>query len=704
MLTVKEITNRVSLIGFFSSAIVFAGSTAFANNAMIAGLSGCSGTVSVYSLLKGKTEDDREQLKTELEKQTQALNSALTDARNLELDKSHFEGVSQRLQSDLDAMQTTLREMQALKVERDSLLGIQAKYEALQADYERLDKEQTQDNLDLEALKTKYEAVRTQLSNALRQSEALHSDVQRVTSENQTLLNENNQLKARFDSADELARLKAGQEVAQLKEAIAKLQQTYDQKMAEYVQLANTYNSLRIEDDAQISELKGKFAYLTGEGFQEVEQTFSAELSDRDRMLLSASAKIAQLEAPHYFDDIGDFVRPNRLIRALWESEDRLCLDASEIVPYPDNSGFDVYFSLRDRRVRGQATIDALNDRGNEFSVMCGCIKDLKFEYDRVNPHRIKAAFVLRKPEKIAPKSTVDKLWIPSEQFTKVYGLLKKPMTRIMGSTGEGKGIFVNLLLAIEANQTTASAVRLHDPMDGSSQDYWHVQKTSKGTSETRKAVKSFASEFESRIENKISEPKTLDVFDEIDIIADSDSSINKIFLNCAKGIRHVGMKAYIIGQSPSVGKKGFEWADMDNFNAVYFGTAIVTAIDKTPSLEVQSPKLKEVYQKLSDYCDKQNEELGLEGWNAYRFGLLVTGGKATFFELPNADSIPCDWSQLNQSLEPCKVGLVSEISSSTECSHASYNVRKTFRNDEGVAIKQYRKCKDCGVNFTVVL
>ena len=111
-------------------------------------------------------------------------------------------------------------------------------------------------------------------------------------------------------------------------------------------------------------------------------------------------------------------------------------------------------------------------------------------------------------------------------------------------------------------------------------------------------------------------------------------------------------MRAYLIGQSPSVGKKGWEWADLDNFNAVYFGTAIITAIDKTPALSSQSESLRKTYDKLRDFCDKQNEENDLPDEKQYRLGLLVTGGKPTFFELPSADSIPCNWSKLTTVLD----------------------------------------------------
>ncbi|KAM3096136.1 hypothetical protein ACKFKF_23395 [Phormidesmis sp. 146-12] len=231
-------------------------------------------------------------------------------------------------------------------------------------------------------------------------------------------------------------------------------------------------------------------------------------------------------------------------------------------MPYSDQTGFDVYLNLRDRKSRGQAFIDGLNHQGNEFSVLCGCIKDLKFEYDRLNPHRVKTAMVFRKPTKTDSKATTEKLWIPAEEFAaKVPKLLKKPMTRVMGSTGEGKGIFVNLLLAIEANQAVSTFTRLHDPMDDSAEDRWSIPKASKGIAESHKAVKAFVAEFDRRVENGIAQPKSLDVFDEIDLLANRDSTVNKLLLNCAKGMRHNGMRAIVTGQSPSVGKKGLEWA-----------------------------------------------------------------------------------------------------------------------------------------------
>jgi hypothetical protein len=595
----------------------------------------------------------------------------------------------ERLEANLSQSEARLREL----AEKEMIAKGECK--SLEMEKESLEQRIT----SLEDSKAAWEKEFNNQSN--EHTQELKAKDSEITKLNETLNEQNKELvkyQAQFNSVDELAKLRANSELHGITDELEKVKKAHTEKMAEYIKLGNLYNSLKAEYQTDLAKYQKEFAYLSDEGFKEAETSFNAELSDRDRMLLAASARLSELESPHKFEQVGEYTRADKLIDALYHSDSRIVLDASEIVPI-DYSRFEAYFNLRDRKSRGKAMIESLNAIGEEIHSQLSCIKPIKFEFDPVNPHRIKATFV-HKVQKTEPKSNIDKLWIPAEQFAaKIPKLLKKPMTRVMGSTGEGKGIFVNLLLAVEANSSQSAHIRLHDPMDGSSQDYWNIPKTSKGASETKTGIQRFVTEFNERLESGISEPKTLDVFDEVDIVADNDSSINKELLKCSKGMRHNGMRAYIIGQSPSVGKKGWEWADMDNFNAVYFGTSIITAINKTPVLETRSDTLKKEYDKLSKYCQEQNNELGLEGWNEYRFGLLVTGGKTFWFELPNADSIPCDWSKLTEvSKTETKINLP------VTCQHSSYRVRKTYKDEQGNAVKQYRKCKDCDSNFTVDL
>ena len=709
---VKDVAQHLGFTGFIGSAIVLVGSTVFFNNAIVASISTLSGTLSLYTYVGIERDSERDQLKRDLEAKSAAFNStqsALKEVaesreallkklqpyvaddgtwidiaaqnRLIESLRSDVADLRQRFQNCASKLATAIAQRDSLKLEIDRLQGEIATFEGSKSHWVQ----------KFDQMITTHDA-----------------EVESLTAQINQLNLENIQFKAQVGNVEEMAQLRAEKELHQLTEALSNLQKTYDQKMSDYVNLVTLYNELNVEYEAKLKDFNEKFAYLTGEGFKEVEEEFKTELTERDRLLLAASVKLEELEAPQVFDEIGEYVRANRLIKALWESEERVCLDASEIVPYADSTGFEVYFNLRDRRSRGQSFIEALNHRGNEFSVVCGTIKDLKFEYDRINPHRIKTALIFRKPAKIDSKTTIDKLWIPAEQFaTKVPKLLKKPMSRVMGSTGEGKGVFVNLLLAVEANQPNPCLTRLHDPMDNSEEDYWNLPKTSKGAAQSTKAVKAFVEEFDRRLENGIAHPRTLDVFDEVDILADRDSNINKLLLNCSKGMRHNGMRACLIGQSPSVGKKGLEWADLDNFNCIYFGTAIITAIDKTPALSSKSEALRKEYQKLKDYCDRQNEELGLEGWNEYRPGLLVTQGRAYFFELPNADSIECDWSKLTQSVEEEPKAAIETKKADFDCPECNSSDTENRSGTKKLASglnRNYRICKGCQHKFEVDL
>ena len=676
MLQAKGIIENLLAIG----AIGFSGMTVLGlatERSVIAsmGTAGMAGTVALWRETNRK--DSLKSLESENADLKLDAENAARNVRTIQHDRDSLQADTEALRTSLGTIQEELnqglKDIALTTGERDALkLQIQG-FLDLSAQFKVLDQEMSQLSLDHENLQREH-------SQTLKG----RNDLQVKADELEALRPENNRLKAQEANADELAKLRASLNEAALEKQLKLLTDAYDADTRKAQDQYSIYLALRQAHKEKIESFQQQFEFLTGTGFKEVEASFNADLDNRDQELMRLSGHVSLLNQPQCFESIGEYERANRLIKALYESEQSITLDASEIVPYSDLTGFDVYFNLRDRKARGQAFIDALNTRGNEFSILCGCVKDLSFEYDRINPHRIKTAMVFRKASKKEPKSAIDKHWTPASQFEKIYKLLKKPVTRVMGSTGEGKGIFVNLLLALEANQTVPTFTRLHDPVDGSSQDYWQISKISKGKSETTKAVKSFISEFNDRLESGISEPKTLDVFDEIDILADSDSSVNKAFLNSSKGMRHCGMRAYLIGQSPSVGKKGFEWADMDNFNAVYFGSAIITAIDKTPSLSTQSEALRKAFDKLKSFCDLQNEEGEFEEGNLYRVGLLVTSGKATFFELPSADSIVCDWSKLTQECEAKQGVIVTSNFSKTpnpECPVCGEKMRSASSN-----------------------
>ena len=702
MLPLKQYQQPASFIGFMASAIALLAATTIVNNAKIASLATLAGTVSIYGYVKTETENTQARLKNELETTQTNLNrveTLLSECKDSETsllskikpyilpDGSLLNVVAQT--ELIESLRESLTRMgERLQISETTLLGVRGERESLKLDIDRL-------NGQITAL----EGSKLQWSKKFDEMITDHdSEVDALKSKVESLTLENLNFKAQFSSVDEVARLRASAECRAIQDKLETLKSELESLNTEYVKVGSLYNSLRSDHVALNAQYVEEFNELNQAVSVGIPETFNEVLNARDQELLRLSGSLNQLLQPHKFHQPDQFSRADKLIDLLYQAESPITLDASEIVPI-DYTRFDAFYSLRDRKAMGRAMIDHLNSVGEECFSQLACIKPIKFDFDPVNPHRIKATFI-HKQQKAEPKTSIDKLWVSASQFEKIYKLLKKPVTRVMGSTGEGKGIFVNLLLALEANQSAPTFTRLHDPMNGSSEDYWQISKTSKGKTETTKAVKSFITEFNDRLEKGISEPKTLDVFDEIDILADSDSSVNKDFLNSSKGMRHCGMRAYLIGQSPSVGKKGFEWADMDNFNAVYFGSAIVTAIEKTPSLSSQTETLRKTFDKLKSFCDSQNDEGSFDEGNLYRLGLLVTSGKALFFELPSADSIPCDWSKLTTVLEPIEKSS-EHNADQPSCQHLNSIVKKTYKDEQGNPVRKNRKCKDCGESFT---
>jgi hypothetical protein len=214
--------------------------------------------------------------------------------------------------------------------------------------------------------------------------------------------------------------------------------------------------------------------------------------------------------------------------------------------------------------------------------------------------------------------------------------LSHKPTIRVMGATGEGKGVMVRYLLkSILASNPWYC--RLHDPQHGSSEDHWGIPKVSTSGSELKQALKDIESQMIHREANGWS-VITLDTLDEIDTHLEKKEK-KESFIDLVSRIRHLGMKLILIGQNPKVGRAGFEWSDMQQMNCVYMGASAFDAIETNPQLKPRKDKLTKDYITLSEHYEKVNQ--GLSDGEKYLFGLVVIPGKTPLWiELPRPDSI----------------------------------------------------------------
>ena len=215
----------------------------------------------------------------------------------------------------------------------------------------------------------------------------------------------------------------------------------------------------------------------------------------------------------------------------------------------------------------------------------------------------------------------------------------RKGTVRIMGATGDGKGVCARYLLS-RIVTTLSWYIRLHDPQHGSEQDHWGIPKVSKSGRELKQALSMITAQMKDREVTKIHSPVTLDILDEIDTQLEKEDK--KQFLNLISRIRHLGMKLILIGQNPKVGRAGFEWSDMTQMIAFYQGSCALDAIKKNPVLELKKDILLKQYNEISSVYEGKNE--WLDDNKKHYFGLCVIPGKnPQWYELPVADEIEID-------------------------------------------------------------
>jgi hypothetical protein len=219
--------------------------------------------------------------------------------------------------------------------------------------------------------------------------------------------------------------------------------------------------------------------------------------------------------------------------------------------------------------------------------------------------------------------------------------LSHKPTIRIMGATGDGKGVKIRYLMNMILTPNPWYC-RIHDPQHGSDGDHWgNIPKVSKSGNELKEALKNIEKQLTEREATKNWTVTTLDILDEIDTHLDK-SEKREAFINLISRIRHCGMKLVLIGQNPKVGRAGFEWSDMQQMNCIYMGSAILDAIESNPQLRARKEKLNKDYKTLSEYYESLNDDLGDN--EKFLFGLVVLPGKTPlWFELPRPDSINID-------------------------------------------------------------
>lgn len=217
-----------------------------------------------------------------------------------------------------------------------------------------------------------------------------------------------------------------------------------------------------------------------------------------------------------------------------------------------------------------------------------------------------------------------------------------KPTLRVMGATGDGKGIALKNYLEYLVKQS-GWEIWLSDPVDGSTEDYWDCPKIATDASSAAKAYKKFLSLHDIREKDKIdgfTDLKVVGIFDEFD--RNHSKEQHEEALRVMASIRHTRLRQVLVGQCAEVGKNGWTWGDMSNCSLLALEKSIgILKKHLKPDLgwtSAQFKKLEKDYNQFMKWRDEQNaENPDIPYENRTRLGLLIIGDSYQFLEVPIA-------------------------------------------------------------------
>jgi len=330
----------------------------------------------------------------------------------------------------------------------------------------------------------------------------------------------------------------------------------------------------------------------------------------------------------------------------------------------------------------------------------------------------------LRKPiKKDSSKDDIDKIWIPVSKFES-YVKNWERVRITAGSTGGKSPTAKNLALAIMKQRKGQGEIKLYDPQHGSKKDHWDMPKAGTSHEDNVTGMAELCDELDRRTKTPSNHPFILYIFDEVDSTIAQERENNGYYYfrdkvtYSLKQASHQNIGAIYIGQACDASTiPGMSWSDWNNAVQLHIGANAGIWLDKAKTITGEDKtKLLEQYRKIQEYCDRKNEELGLDIFTdpgAYRFALAVPlTGLPKFIQLPDFDSYNY-WDFMGNS-SPDHRELISsvlqEVTEKVSTSDAPPSVKCPDCNSENVvsngttqAKKPVQKycCKDCGRYFT---
>ncbi len=245
-----------------------------------------------------------------------------------------------------------------------------------------------------------------------------------------------------------------------------------------------------------------------------------------------------------------------------------------------------------------------------------------------------------KKPK--ADSKDIDRLWIPASQFEQTVKGWSR--IRLTGGSESGKSPTAeNLAVAILKRRP--GVPKLYNPQHDSVKNYWTLPTVGTSHKDSEKGIESLAKQVDLRANgDEFRDSFELSVFDEVDSTmshtkgkkAVIGGNVNFII----KQASHQNLGAIFIGQNANVSEyPGMDRSDWNSAVNIHIGANAYDAITNSNRFtHDEQSKLKQTADKITEFCNLKNEELGLEKTDptAYRFALVIEPNKKPYFiELP---------------------------------------------------------------------
>ncbi len=434
--------------------------------------------------------------------------------------------------------------------------------------------------------------------------------------------------------------------------------------------------------DSCISAYKSDFSEVVNDGL-----TQSQELTQAQQQIANLQNKVSELSKPLKFPGLSEQARVGNAIVDYYA---RLGYTLDAIDWQSTETGYKLMFHTSRNGSRFIST-DLLNDGDNpaKLKEVSASLNSPKF--DQTDRASYFSLTIQTRHKQKTSGDDIAKLWLSSDKFPQ----LAKNWTRIRltGGSESGKSPTAENI-AVCILQSRSGVAKLFNPQHNSSKNYWSIPVCGTSHNDSENGIAKLAKLVDLRSTGQESRDTfELYIFDEIDSTMShthgkkSDIGNNIKFI--IKQASHQNLGAIFIGQNANVTNyPGLDRSDWNNAINVHIGANCYDGITNSNLFTSEEQnKLKTTADKLTEYCQSKNDELGLDRTNpqAYRFAMVIEPGKKPYFiELPNFGKYTYDIVQPVETNDLSCPG----------CN--SVNVKKNGR----VNGQQRYKCNDCNKNW----